>query len=288
MDYSIDKIPQSDWPKLLHEIPDAPKEMFKVGNLPVPDNKILSIVGSRKYSTYGKKVCEYLVQGLRGYPITIVSGLALGIDSIAHRAALKAGLQTIAVPGSGLSPKALYPKSHFGLAREIIENGGGLLSEFEPNFEATKWSFPQRNRIMAGMSHAVLVIEAAEKSGTLITSRLATEYNRDVLTVPGSIFEEQSAGPHMLIKLGAAPVTKPEDILEALDLEFSEPREKEINFEKLSEDEQTIVHILQSGIKDKEDIIKKSNFDVSRTQIILMSLEMKGLIKDESGVIYII
>lgn len=288
MDYSIDKIPQSDWPKLLHEIPDAPKEMFKVGNLPVPDNKILSIVGSRKYSTYGKKVCEYLVQGLRGYPITIVSGLALGIDSIAHRAALKAGLQTIAVPGSGLSPKALYPKSHFGLAREIIENGGGLLSEFEPDFEATKWSFPQRNRIMAGMSHAVLVIEAAEKSGTLITSRLATEYNRDVLTVPGSIFEEQSAGPHMLIKLGAAPVTKPEDILEALDLEFSEPREKEINFEKLSEDEQTIVHILQSGIKDKEDIIKKSNFDVSRTQIILMSLEMKGLIKDESGVIYII
>lgn len=288
MDYSIDKIPQSDWPKLLHEIPDAPKEMFKVGNLPVPDNKILSIVGSRKYSTYGKKVCDYLVQGLRGYPITIVSGLALGIDSIAHRAALKAGLQTIAVPGSGLSPKALYPKSHFGLAREIIENGGGLLSEFEPDFEATKWSFPQRNRIMAGMSHAVLVIEAAEKSGTLITSRLATEYNRDVLTVPGSIFEEQSAGPHMLIKLGAAPVTKPEDILEALDLEFSEPREKEINFEKLSEDEQTIVHILQSGIKDKEDIIKKSNFDVSRTQIILMSLEMKGLIKDESGVIYII
>ncbi len=288
MDYSIDKIPQSDWPKLLHEIPDAPKEMFGVGNLPTPDNKILSIVGSRKYSPYGKQVCEYLIQGLRGYPITIVSGLALGIDSIAHRAALKAGLQTIAVPGSGLSPKSLYPKSHFGLAREIIENGGGLLSEFEPGFEATKWSFPQRNRIMAGMSHAVLVIEAAEKSGTLITSRLATEYNRDVLTVPGSIFEEQSAGPHILIKLGAIPVTKPEDILEALGLEISEPAKKEINFEKLSEDEQAIVHILQSGVRDKENIIKKSNFDVSQAQIILMSLEMKGFIKDESGIIYII
>ncbi|PIR38262.1 MAG: DNA-protecting protein DprA [Candidatus Zambryskibacteria bacterium CG10_big_fil_rev_8_21_14_0_10_42_12] len=283
MAYEIRELPQTDWPELLHEIPDKPKKLFLAGSLPHKNNKILTVVGSRKYSPYGKEVCESLLEGLKGYPITIVSGLALGIDSIAHKSALKHGLQTIAVPGSGLSPKVLYPKSHVHLAEEITESGGGLLSEFEPDFDATKWSFPQRNRIMAGMSHAVLVVEAEEKSGTLITSRLATEYNREVLTVPGSIFSSQSAGPHMLIRLGATPVTKPEDILEALSIEAEAQSQKEIDMSALSEDEQKIVKTLGQRSLEKDLLIQNSGLEISRAQIALMSLEIKGFIKEISS-----
>src|SRR3989344_3312525 len=188
MSYTIRELQKGEFPPLLDEIPDPPKKLNCAGNLPYPENKILCIVGARKFTSYGKEACEELIKGLRGYPITIVSGLALGTDSIAHRAALANNLQTVAIPGSGLNPDILYPRSHLRLAEEIIENGGGLLSEFDDDFRATLWSFPQRNRIMAGISHAVFVIEAEIKSGTLITSRLATEYNRDVLTLPGSIF----------------------------------------------------------------------------------------------------
>lgn len=274
---------KDEWPTLLHEIPDAPTKLFAAGSLPTATHKILSVVGSRKYSSYGREVCEFLIEGLRGFPITLVSGLALGIDSIAHRAALRAGLRTVAVPGSGLSPKVLYPASHLHLAEEIVECGGGLLSEFEPDFKATKWSFPQRNRIMAGMSHAVLVIEAEEKSGTLITSRLATEYNRDVLTVPGSIFAKQSAGPHMLIRLGATPVTCPEDILEILGFD-AEKKENHVDIENLTEDEQTIVKLLQENSWQKDVLIKHSELEISRAQIALMSLEMKGIIRDHGDI----
>lgn len=287
MDYTIEKLTPDMWPSLLHEIPDPPKALFKAGVLPIEGNKILSVVGSRKYSSYGKEVCESLINGLRGFPITIVSGLALGIDSIAHKTALKANLQTVAIPGSGLSKEVLYPASHLGLATEIIKNGGGLLSEFSPDFRATKWSFPQRNRIMAGLSHAVLVIEAEEKSGTLITSRLATEYNRDVLTVPGSIFEAGRAGPHMLIKLGATPVTRSEDILDALDIKHDIQLKKEINLENFSKEEQEIIKILQEKSLSKEKLLERVALDIMQLQTILMSLEIKGILKDIDGEIKI-
>lgn len=284
MAYDIKELAKTDWPELLHEIPDPPKKLFLAGSLPRTKNKILTVVGSRKYSPYGKEVCEFLIEGLTGHPITIVSGLALGTDSIAHRSALKNNIQTIAVPGSGLSPKVLYPRSNFSLAHEILENGGGLLSEFESDFKVNgRWSFPQRNRIMAGMSHAVLVIEAEEKSGTLITSRLATEYNRDVLTVPGSIFASQSSGPHMLIRLGATPVTRPNDILEALNIEVKEKTAKEIDPTNLTEDEQKIIEVLKQGLLEKDLLIKNSQLETSRAQIALMSLEIKGLIKEITG-----
>ncbi len=148
--------------------------------------------------------------------VSIVSGLAIGIDTIAHKAALKAGLHTLAVPGSGLDRKVLYPSVNRTFADTIIEKGGGLLSEFEAEFISTPWAFPKRNRIMAGLSHSILIIEAEKKSGTLITARLATEYNRNVLTVPGSIYSKNSEGPHLLMRLGATPITCPEDLHEAL------------------------------------------------------------------------
>ena len=174
-------------PEWLMEIPEPPKKLYIRGEMPKGDSKFLCVVGSRKHTEYGKEACQKLIAGLRGYDIVVVSGLALGIDGIAHKAALDASLTTIAIPGSGLHPSVLYPSSNRQLAEKIVDSGGALLSEFEPMFRPTLYSFPQRNRIMAGISHAVLIVEAEIKSGTLITSRLATDYNREVMAVPGSV-----------------------------------------------------------------------------------------------------
>src|SRR5581483_11593908 len=199
----LSKIPSS-----LREIPQPPKQLWIEGELPDPETHIyVAVVGSRRASTYGKEVVSKIISGLAGQPFVIVSGLAIGIDGCAHRAALEVGLPTVAVPGSGLDRKILYPSVHRGLAEEILRSGGALLSEFDPTFRATPWSFPQRNRIMAGLCRGVIIIESSLKSGTLITARLALDYNRDVFAVPGSIFSENSSGPHSLLSQGAAPVT---------------------------------------------------------------------------------
>jgi len=247
----MDKIRDLDFenfPELLKEINDPPKKLRIIGELPKTGNKLLAVVGSRKYSAYGRDVCESLISGLSGYPITIVSGLALGIDSIAHRSAMKNGLQTIAVPGSGLSKKALHPQAHVELAEEIIENGGGLISEFKDDMKATYWSFPQRNRIMAGMCNATLVIEAEKKSGTLITSRLATEYNREVGCVPGPITSPSSDGPHMLIRLGAALIRDSKDVLELLDLKSKDEDKTLFDMSDLTEEEKVFIEILETPL----------------------------------------
>src|SRR3989344_4795871 len=171
-----------DFPPLLREIPDAPKKLYVRGKLPSFNSAWLAVVGSRACTPYGRQALRYLIEGLRGYPVVIVSGLAYGIDAEAHKAALEAKLPTVAVPGSGLDWNVLYPRANVNLAREILKaglsgQGGALLSEFEPNLKAADYTFPQRNRIMAGLCKAALVVEAKERSGSLITARLATEYN---------------------------------------------------------------------------------------------------------------
>ena len=274
---------RGEFPEMLREIPDCPEKLYIKGKLPSSETKILCVVGSRKYTQYGKDVCEKLISGLRGYDIAIVSGLALGIDGIAHKSALDAGLKTIAVPGSGLDESVLYPSSHKQLAEKILENGGALISEFEPKFHATPYSFPQRNRIMAGISHAVLVIEAEIKSGTLITSKFATEYNRDVLTVPGSIFSKNSEGPNMLIRLGATPVRSSEDILEALGFKINEePQNLELKYSDCSPDELLVVKILTEPM-EKDELIRALKMPVSKASTILSIMEIKGLIKESLG-----
>ncbi len=218
MDFPIRTLERNEFPQLLKEIPDSPTVLTCRGVLPSPHLKLLAVVGSRNCTEYGATVIEHLIAGLAGYPVGIISGLALGVDSLAHRAALNNNLYTLAVPGGGLNDTVIYPRSHLPLAHEIITAGGGLLSEYDQNFKAQTWSFPKRNRIVTGMSHATLLIEAAEKSGTLISARLAADYNRDVLVVPGNIFSPNSYGTHQFLKLGATPVTTPEDILAALGL----------------------------------------------------------------------
>ena len=277
------KLMPEQFPKLLKEIPDPPKQLYLKGKLPDDDTKFLCVVGSRKYSPYGKEVCEELISGLSGYNIAIVSGLALGIDSIAHRAALSARLLTIAIPGSGLNENVLYPSSHRMLAKKIVESGGVLMSEFEPDEEATVYTFPQRNRVMAGMSHAILVIEAVEKSGTLITARLALDYNRDVLTVPGSIFSKNSYGPHTLIRLGSTPITTSDDILLALNINAVE--KKQISQDSLSKNEQAVLKLLDSPL-ERDTLISELNMKISEANILISTMEIKGLLVERLGEIH--
>lgn len=214
-----------DIPKILHEIPDPPHQLYIRGNFPDPDKHLfLTVVGSRKYTAYGKEVCENIIHELQGYPVVIISGLAKGIDSIAHRAALKAGLITIAIPGSGLSPDVLYPKIHRHLAEDIIQNGGCLISEYLPHFRAQLWSFPKRNRIMAGIAQATLVIESDRYSGSQITARLALEYNREVCAIPSSILDTEKQGANLLIQQGAYPILSAQDIINLFHLKNLQKR----------------------------------------------------------------
>jgi len=271
-----------EYPELLKEITDPPKQLRYEGELPRAGNKLLAVVGSRKYSTYGREVCESLISGLSDLPITIVSGLALGIDSIAHRAALRVGLQTIAIPGSGLDRKVLHPHSHVGLAEEILENGGGLMSEYDDLMPAGVWAFPRRNRIMAGMCHATIIIEAERKSGTLITSRLATEYNRDVGAVPGPVDSPTSDGPHMLIRLGAALIRDANDVRELLGLKRTDENPTLVDIEELSPEEKVFIKILEKPCS-RDELIRQSKLDTGNASAILSLLEIKGLITEELG-----
>ncbi|MDQ5883622.1 MAG: processing protein [Patescibacteria group bacterium] len=269
-------------PYRLREISDPPKKLYIQGSFPDEEMKFLTVVGSRKHSSYGKMVCEKLIEKLAGYPIVIVSGMALGIDSIAHESAIRAGLKTVAVPGSGLSPDVLYPKSNFRLSRKILESGGCLISEFEPNFKATNWSFIQRNRIGAGLCDAALLIEAEEKSGTLTTARLATDYNREVLVVPGNISSPTSKGTNELLRLGATPVLKSADILEALGLTPKEAKEIVID---LPEEEYLIFKALKEP-KSKEELASLVEKSISEINILVSMLELRGLVKDIEGKIH--
>jgi DNA processing protein len=281
MSLQLRKLPQGEFPQGLLEIPQPPGELWLAGKLPSPDCIPICFVGSRKHTPYGAEATQSLIEGLRGYNVVIVSGLALGIDSIAHRAALDSDLPTIGVPGSGLNPKVLYPRSHVALAEEIVESGGALLSEFDPMFTATQWSFPQRNRIMAGLSKAIVVVEAEVPSGTLITSRLATEYNKDVLTVPGSIFSSQSAGPHLLLTLGATPIRTSEDILKAVGIEPQE-ESKEIDTAEFSPDEQVVYSVLNTA-KERDELLRETKLPFHRFNAALSMLELRGVIKEMMG-----
>jgi len=288
VDNQIKILKKKELPQALLEIPQPPTKLYIIGELPKEENLVfLCVVGSRKYTSYGRDIAEKLIEGLAGYPVVIVSGLALGIDSIAHQKAIDVGLKTIAFPGSGLKEKVIYPKSNFGLAQRIIEKGGCLLSEFEPDFEATQWSFPCRNRLMTGISRAILVIEAEQKSGTLITARMATDYNRDVLAVPGSVFSPNSVGTNRLIRQGATPITNSNELLEALGFNVTQKLFEEKNLDNCSAEEKEILEMLREPIS-RDDITRRLGKSISEINTLLSIMEIKGLIKEEMGEIRMI
>lgn len=264
----------------LCEIPDPPKKLWMSGTKAPKGHTYLCVVGSRALTPYGREVTTRLIAGLRGYPISIVSGLALGADSVAHRAALTAGLHTIAIPGSGLSEKAISPRSNAGLAKDIVASGGLLLSEHPPEYLPRPYDFPSRNRIMVGMSDAVLMIEAGEKSGSLISARLAGEYGRELLCIPHRIGDSNGFGSHLFLRLGATLVTESSHILDALRLSPVEAKTSPLPL--LDQNELYIWSLLETP-QSKADLIRTAGLSASDTITLLVTLELKGLTKEEYG-----
>ncbi|MEI6810925.1 MAG: DNA-processing protein DprA [Candidatus Nomurabacteria bacterium] len=277
----------------LLELHDIPEKIYIDGNLPEisideygrANPRILTIVGSRKHTTYATDVIENLLRNLSGSPVIIISGLAIGVDCMSHKFALKNNLKTIAIPGSGLDKKVLYPKINLNLAQEILENDGALLSEFEPFTEPAPWTFPARNRIMAALSDAVLIIEAEEKSGTLITARMALELGRDIGAIPGNIFSKTSEGTNMLIREGAYPIRNIKDLNDLLHISVEE-KEGFID-ENLTDLEKIIIELLNEP-KEKDSLLIESKLSPTDFLITLSSLEIKGKIQETFGEIRII
>jgi DNA processing protein len=278
----VRELAREDWPKPLLEIPQPPKQLWLRGEMPPSGHKLLTVVGSRAITRYGQEACEKLIAGLAGYPISIVSGLALGVDTCAHKAALAAGLHTLAFPGSGVGDAVLYPRSNRLFARELVERGGGIISEYAPTDPSRVYYFPERNRLMVGVSDAVLLIEAGQKSGTLITARLASEYNRELLCVPHRIGDPHSFGSHLFLRLGATLVTEPLHILEALGIP---PRESITSLEApgdLEEIELVIWNMLEEP-RNRDEILRGASGPAGELLTALVSLELRGLIREEFG-----
>jgi DNA processing protein len=281
--WPIRELPVSRFPTL-EQIPDPPHTLYARGEIALEGRHTLTVVGSRKHTAYGKDVVHMLINGLRNTPITIISGLALGIDGLAHQAAIDAGLPTIAVPGSGLSWECVYPKYHIPLAKHILASGGGLLSEFSPDTSAAPWTFPKRNRIMAGLSDAVLIIEAQEQSGTLITARLAMEYNRDVLIVPGGITSPSSRGPNGLLRDGAIPILSSTDILDVFGITQEEAHKISETQGTLSEIEQKFLHLVREPT-ERDALLTTLGLSPEQGNVVILELEIKGLIRTYGGLV---
>ncbi len=286
------KILKSDFKKYsilsrLNEIKDTPEFLNIEGeNIELLDNKsggkkYLCIVGSRKCTHYSKDVIDNLVSKLPSN-VVIISGLALGVDAYAHSSAIKYGLATIAVPGSGLDRDILHPQTNVKLANDIISNNGLLISEYSNNFKATLYSFPARNRIMAAMCDALLIVESEEKSGTQITARLALEYGRDIGIIPGSIFWPNSVGTMKLWKDGATPICDISDLLELLRIGNSNNQGSLDLMPALSEKEKAIYDLLIEPL-DKESLIASAGLSFTDGLVALMTLEGKGVIKEQFG-----
>jgi DNA processing protein len=278
----VREYPREDWPRELLEIPGPPERLWIRGKMPPHDARRLAVVGSRALSGYGREACERLVAGLAGYPVCVVSGLALGADACAHRAALSAGLHTIAIPGSGLDDSVIGPRANLGLAKDILAAGGALLSENEPLALPHKGSFPSRNRIMAGLSHAVLMIEAGPDSGTLITARLASEYGRDLLAIPHRIGDAHGYGPHRFLRLGAALVAEPAHILEALGIRPRASGAVETAPAALSGAERAVWEALAEPLS-RDEVLRRAGGNPGETMTALVALELAGLAKEEFG-----
>ena len=282
MKFDLKTLEKEEIPENLREIPQPPKKLYLWGNLPPKDTICLAVVGSRKATTYGKDVVRKLIGGLKGYPIAIVSGLAMGIDALSHEAALDAGLFAVAFPGSGISDAALSYNPNIKLMKRIVESGGCLISEFEPETKAAYYTFPMRNRLVAGISKASLIIEAQEKSGTLITARMTLDYNREVLAVPGSINSDFSKGTNRLIRQGATPITCSEDILEALGFKIDKESKQKNLFEDALPQEKTILKILTEPLP-RDELIRAMKMPTGEANATLSVMEIKGLIKEEMG-----
>ncbi|WP_335985398.1 DNA-processing protein DprA [Fusobacterium polymorphum] len=277
MKYNYFTIEDDIYPQCLKEISNPPLKLYYKGNLDLlKDERLIAVVGTRNPSSYGKLCCEYMVKKMTSANITIVSGFAKGIDSIAHKTSLLARGKTIAVIASGLD--IVYPASNLSLYREIEEKGL-ILSEYEAGVKPFKFNFPQRNRIIAGLSKGTIVVESKDRGGSLITADLALEFNRDVYAVPGDVFSEYSKGCNNLIRDSKAKSLS--NINELLDDYSWKIEEKNIN-NKYTQNQLLILNSLSSE-KNLDNILMETK--IGQTEILaeLMTLEIMGAIKSIAG-----
>lgn len=270
----------NDWPRLLSQISDPPKKLYCRGNLSLLNSSCFAVVGTRKLTSYGRETAQQIVRELANNEFTIVSGLALGIDAVAHQTTLDCGGKTIAVLGGGVGDKNIGPRTNFPLAKNILKNGGLIISEYSDQEITRAVNFAIRDRIISGISVGVLVVEADVKSGALITAKCALDQNRDVFAVPGSVLSPKSAGPNTLIQNGAKLVMSSYDIIseyhENLQL-FSEKKKKALT---RNPTEEKIVDLLdEQGILFVDDIIRRSGVEASAISVSLSMLEMRGIVK---------
>ena len=291
--FSIVTILDPIYPHRLKMIPDPPPLLYITGTLQETDHQAVAIVGSRKSTHSGGAVTRQLSGNLAALGFTIVSGLARGIDSAAHQGAIEAGGRTIAVLGCGID--RTYPSEHKNL-RQQIEAQGGVLSEFPLGTAPRGHHFPERNRVISGISMGVVVTEAAAQSGSLVTARLASEQNRDVFAVPGAVNNPMSRGPHLLIKQGAKLVEGPEDILEELLPQLEAPfRDRVIRHPgppspyppQLGQEEEALYNCVSLEPTSLEDVISQSSFAPAEVLSILITLEIKGIIRQLPGARYV-
>lgn len=269
------------YPKLLKKIPDAPKILYFRGEL-LKNEICFSIVGTRRCSDYGKEIAFSIAQDLAQAGITVVSGMARGTDSMAHKGALERKGRTIAVLGTGLDEKSIYPKENLKLAEKILENGGCLISEYPPGTPGMKSNFPERNRIISGLSLGVLVVEAKFGSGALITTDWARKQVRKVFAVPGPVHSKNSEGPHSLIKAGAKLVENANDILKELNL----PKIERKKLEGKTLEENLIWEILKEGNLNIDKIIEKTKLSSQVVSATLSLMEIDGKVKNLGGNVY--
>jgi len=265
--------------QIMHGIASEPKTLYFVGSFPnsgqLARPPVVAIVGTRKPTSYGKEVTFKLAYELAQKGVVIVSGLALGVDAIAHKAALEAGGVTVAVLANGLD--TVYPATHRGLAQQIVNRGGALISEYEPGTPARDFQFLARNRIVSGLADAVIVTEAASRSGTLATVAHALEQNREVFAVPGNITSPMSVGPNRLIEQGAHPATSAEAILRVIAPHLVEAQTT-LNLGS-NPMEILLIDLLRSGIRDGEVLQQASKLGVSDFSQTMTMLEIQGIIR---------
>lgn len=268
-----------DWPSgLAHAVP-PPGRLFVRGVL--PERPGVAVVGTRRISPYGRACVDLLAPEIVRLGFAVVSGLALGIDGAAHEAALREGGATLAVIGGGVDDASIYPRAHAGLARRILDGGGAVASEYPPGAPSLAYHFPARNRLLAALSRAVLVIEAPMKSGAMITARAALDMGREVWAVPGPITHPNAEGPNALIRDGATPVTGPDDVAAALGLA---PGQRPLRPEAvLTPEESAVVENLAGGFETADALSRALRLPIGAVSALLTALELKGAVRAVGG-----
>jgi len=274
----------ADYPRRLKEINQAPPVLFINGSINVEDDWAVAVVGTRRVTPYGRQVAVEIARFLAQNGVTVVSGLARGVDAIAHQSALQAGGRTIAVLGSGVD--VVYPPEHAKLAKEIIAQGA-LISDYPIGTAPDGVNFPPRNRIISGLSLATVVVEAGEKSGALITAEFAVDQGRDVFAVPGSILTPQSAGTNKLIEQGARPLLRMEEILEVLKLEQIPAKQTARRINPLSAQEKRLLDILSHDPLHVDELSNLAGLPINEVSATLTMMELKGLVSQVGGMNYV-